>query len=130
MSEQTHRPMAADDFVEIRKHLERVKERPWVEQAAPVSQEAEATLQMPQGTKCALQDSRYGDVLSCSCQRKGPNGTTAACPPRPGAPDGSPAAWAENFIWEHRKWTERVRREERAKDGGDWEIYARNHPID
>jgi hypothetical protein len=91
MSESKQGPYAADDFDELRKHLERVQSRPWRNYATPVEDvknkpltAGQAAPQMPRGTRCALQDGRYKEIRQCSCQDAGPNGRSAKCPPLPG----------------------------------------------
>ena len=82
MSERKQSPMAADDFSEIRKHLERVQGRAYQHDAIPVTGGA-TPIKVVDKSSCALQERRYNGITQCWCYHAAPDGSSLPCPSRP-----------------------------------------------
>jgi hypothetical protein len=131
MSERKQGPYAADDFAEIRKHLERVQGRAWVEitqkpfiPVAGGSAQGATPIKVMDRAYCAIRAKTR--VEACWCYHAAPDGSSLPCPSREPEFSGyDDEAWVRDHI----AWCEDIQKRERAKDGGDWDIWARNHPL-
>jgi hypothetical protein len=88
MSERKQGPYAADDFAEIRKHLERVQGRAWVEPkpfipVAGGSAQGATPIKVADKSRCVLQERRYNETHLCWCYHAAPDGSSFPCPSRP-----------------------------------------------